>query len=139
MIDNPYQDLLDKEPDFFNRQALQEGTAQRSGIALKQGEPKASEQSIIAALRTVEDPEIPVNLYDLGLIYNIEQQENGNVTILMTLTTPNCPVAGEIPKWVAEAVSKVDGVGIVEVMLTWTPKWTKNLMSDDAKIALDIL
>ncbi len=84
----------------------------------------------------MEDPEIPVNLYDLGLIYNIEQQKNGDVDITMTLTTPNCPVAGELPKWVADSVAKIEGTGKVNVILTWRPKWTKNLMSEDAKLAL---
>ena len=93
-------------------------------------------EDIISAIKTVKDPEIPINLYDLGLIYNIEQSDNGDVGILMTLTAPNCPVAGEMPKMVADSIIKIDGVGIVTVKLTWSPKWTKDMMSDDAKFAL---
>ena len=139
---NPYESLLDpekvkNEPDFFNVDARKEGAVAVSGIPLKSGEPLASMDAIIEAFQTVEDPEIPVNLYDLGLIYKTDQQDNGNVKVLMTLTAPNCPVAAEMPKWVGDAVASVDGVGEVEVTLTWTPKWTKDMMSDDAKMALD--
>ena len=97
---------------------------------------KCSMEDIISAIKTVKDPEIPINLYDLGLIYNIEQSDNGDVGVLMTLTAPNCPVAGEMPKMVADSIIKIDGVGIVTVKLTWSPKWTKDMMSDDAKFAL---
>ena len=95
-----------------------------------------NQEEIIKCIKTVMDPEIPINLYDLGLIYNIEQSDNGDVGVLMTLTAPNCPVAGEMPKMVADSIIKIDGVGIVTVKLTWSPKWTKDMMSDDAKFAL---
>lgn len=138
MTENPYQDLIDKEPDFFNKNAAKQGAMVSKGNTLKRGSKRAPIKKIIVALKDVEDPEIPVNIYDLGLIYSIDQMDSGDVKITMTLTTPNCPVAGEMPKLVAEVVSKVDGVGIVLVELTWTPKWNTNMMSEDAKLALDI-
>lgn len=96
----------------------------------------ASEDVLIEAMRTVYDPEIPVNVYDLGLVYDVSLAENGDVAIKMTLTAPGCPVAGELPGWVADAVAAVDGVGEVEVALVWDPPWSPDRMSDDAKLAL---
>ena len=83
------------------------------------------------------DPEIPVNLYDLGLIYSIEII-NKNVLIEMTLTNPNCPVAGQMPQNVGKSIENLEGLKSLEVRLVWQPKWTKDLMSEDAKLALDI-
>tara|TARA_B100000676_G_C17929113_1_gene759830 strand:- start:706 stop:1137 length:432 start_codon:yes stop_codon:yes gene_type:complete len=99
---------------------------------------EVSEATVIEAMQTVYDPEIPVNIYDLGLIYGLELAENGNVDIRMTLTAPGCPVAGILPGWVADAVAAVDGVGEAEVTLVWSPPWTPDLMSEDAKLALDM-
>ena len=93
---------------------------------------------VITEIKKIYDPEIPVNIYDLGLIYNTERMENGDVKVLMTLTAPACPVAGEMPYDVAAAVSAVDGVGEVEVVLTWEPAWTQDRMTDDAKLVLNI-
>jgi FeS assembly SUF system protein len=90
------------------------------------------------ALRTVHDPEIPVNIYDLGLVYRLDIAENGNVAIDMTLTAPACPVAGTMPGLVADAVAAVPGVGEVVVTLVWDPPWTPDRMSDDARMVLDI-
>jgi FeS assembly SUF system protein len=89
------------------------------------------------ALKSVHDPEIPVNIFDLGLIYDVDRQSNGNVYITMSLTAPGCPVAGEMPGQVATAVAAVDGVGKVSVELVWSPPWTPERMSDDARLALD--
>ena len=86
-------------------------------------------ERIIAALRTVHDPEIPVNIYDLGLIYRIEPKEQGLIEIDMTLTAPGCPVAGEMLKWVENAVAGVEGVGHVKVNLVFDPPWDKSRMS----------
>ena len=94
-------------------------------------------EEIIACIKTVMDPEIPVNLYDLGLIYSIENNNN-NILIEMTLTNPNCPVAGQMPKNVAKSIEQIDGLRSIEVKLVWTPTWSKDLMSEDAKLALDI-
>ena len=99
--------------------------------------PTPGENALIEAIQTVYDPEIPVNVYDLGLIYGLALAENGDVDIEMTLTAPGCPVAGVLPGWVADAVAAVDGVGEVEVTLVWDPPWTPDRMSDDAKLALD--
>jgi FeS assembly SUF system protein len=85
----------------------------------------------------VHDPEIPVNIYDLGLIYDVIRQDNGDVEITMSLTAPGCPVAGEMPGQVAEAVAQVESVGNVGVELVWNPAWTPERMSEDAKLALD--
>ncbi len=94
------------------------------------------EAPVIEALRTVFDPEIPVSIYDLGLIYVIDIAENGDTYIGMTLTAPGCPVAGEIPIWIQEAVQPVDGVGNVEVEILWDPPWTPEHMSEAAKLDL---
>ncbi|MEH6405347.1 MAG: DUF59 domain-containing protein [Sneathiella sp.] len=94
------------------------------------------EGAVVDALRTVFDPEIPVSIYDLGLIYVIEIDEKGNTYIGMTLTAPGCPVAGEIPLWVKDAVLPVDGVDNVEVEILWDPAWTPDNMSEAAKLDL---
>ena len=96
-----------------------------------------NKEEIIACIKTVMDPEIPVNLYDLGLIYSIENSNN-NILIEMTLTNPNCPVAGQMPENVAKSIEQIDGLRSIEVKLVWTPTWSKDLMSEDAKLALDI-
>ena len=95
--------------------------------------------SVIDALKTVHDPEIPVNIYDLGLIYDIIRHDNGNINITMSLTAPGCPVAGEMPGQVAEAVAAISTAGLVHVDLVWEPGWTKDRMSDDARLALDMI
>ncbi len=99
-------------------------------------------ERVIARIKTVYDPEIPVNLYDLGLIYKIDvaPKEDGsfNATIDMTLTSPNCPIAEEIPIRVQEAVLKEDGAKTVKVNLVWDPPWDKSRMSDEARMQLDM-
>ena len=89
-------------------------------------------------IETIYDPEIPVNIYDLGLIYDIVLLENNDIKIKMSLTAPGCPVAGEMPGQVADTIAKIDDVGLIEVELVWEPAWTKDRMSEDAKFALDI-
>ncbi len=114
-----------------------EGERARAGKPLGEGErPISGPEAIIEALRTVYDPEIPVDIYELGLVYDIEIKENGNVHIVMTLTAPGCPVAGILPGQVAEAAAAVPGVGEVEVELVWDPPWTPERMSEDARLAL---
>ena len=115
-----------------------EAAMARAGAPLEAGEEPASEQALVDAIKTVFDPEIPVNIYDLGLIYRLERAPGGKLAIDMTLTAPACPVAGEMPGKVAEAVAAVPGAGEVEVRLVWEPPWTKDRMSEDAKLALDI-
>ena len=96
-----------------------------------------TKNEVIKCIKTVMDPEIPVNLYDLGLIYSIKNRNN-NVVIEMTLTNPNCPVAGQMPENVAKSIEQIYGLRSIEVKLVWTPTWSKDLMSEDAKLALDI-
>ena len=91
---------------------------------------------IVAALKTVYDPEIPADIYELGLIYKIDVDDNRNIAIDMTLTSPGCPVAGEMPGWVENAVGSVAGVGQVSVKLTFDPPWDKERMSDEARLLL---
>tara|TARA_Y100001970_G_C14161857_1_gene819022 strand:+ start:872 stop:1264 length:393 start_codon:yes stop_codon:yes gene_type:complete len=99
---------------------------------------QVKKEGIINKIKEVMDPEIPVNLYDLGLIYNIDIDTNNNVKIDMTLTNPNCPVAGSMPEKVGLVVSEIENLSSVRVNLIWQPKWSKDMMSEDAKLALDI-
>ena len=93
---------------------------------------------IVESLKTIYDPELPVNIYDLGLIYDISLIDKNDLKIKMSLTAPGCPVAGEMPGQVANILAKIPNVGLIEVELVWEPAWTKDRMSDDAKLALDI-
>ncbi len=93
---------------------------------------------IIAALKTVYDPEIPSDIYELGLIYRVAISDERHVDIDMTLTAPGCPVAGEMPGWVENAVSVVPGVSGVKVAMTFDPPWDQSRMSDEARVALDM-
>ncbi len=96
------------------------------------------ESKIVDALRTVYDPELPVNVYDLGLIYKIEVKEKNLVEITMTLTNPNCPVADELPQSVKDAVEGVEGVAKATINLVFEPEWNKDMMSDDALLELGL-
>jgi FeS assembly SUF system protein len=93
---------------------------------------------IVAALKTVYDPEIPADIYELGLIYRVDISDERMVTIDMTLTAPGCPVAGEMPGWVENAVAAVAGVSGVKVNMTFDPPWDQSRMSDEARVALDM-
>ncbi len=101
-------------------------------------ELQALTDSIIAALKTVYDPEIPADIYELGLIYNVDIDDGRFVTIDMTLTAPACPVAGEMPSWVENAVGVTPGVAGVKVNMVFDPPWDQSRMSDEARIALDM-
>ena len=105
----------------------------KAGTVLENTENIASRDDIIEALKTVSDPEIMINIWDMGLVYKIEQKENGDVYIEMTVTSPMCPVAGVLPQQAAEAVSSVNGVGEVEVKIVWEPAWSLANLSDEAK------
>src|SRR6204780_360763 len=89
---------------------------------------------LVTALKTVYDPEIPVDIYELGLIYKVDVADNKDVAVDMTLTAPNCPVAGEMPRMVQEALEGVDGIGKVTVAMTFDPPWTPERMSEEAKL-----
>jgi FeS assembly SUF system protein len=120
----------------------QTGSAEPSvataGEPLPPGTNPAPEGEVVEALRTVYDPEIPVNIYDLGLIYGLSVSQVGAVDIEMTLTAPSCPVAGALPLQVAQTVAALPGVGEVNVSLVWEPPWTMDKMSTDARLALNL-
>ena len=127
MTEKKLQDFLpNKDSTYFKK-----NNNKNNLIQLKESE-------VIACIKTVMDPEIPVNLYDLGLIYKININQSNDVTIKMTLTNPNCPVAGSMPENVGKSIEKLDNFNSIEVSLVWEPKWHKDLMSEDAKLALDI-
>jgi len=95
--------------------------------------------SVVEACKTVFDPEIPVNIYDLGLVYTIDINKENVVSILMSLTAPGCPVAGEMPGWLVDAIEPLAGVKNVDVQLIWEPPWGMEMMSDEAKLELGFM
>jgi FeS assembly SUF system protein len=106
--------------------------------ALPPEETERMTDDIVAALKTVFDPEIPADIYELGLIYKVDLKDDRSVDVLMTLTTPNCPAAGELPTMVENAVASVPGVGVVNVNLIWEPSWSPDRMSDEARLVLNM-
>ena len=106
--------------------------------ALPAEETERLTHDIVAALKTVFDPEIPADIYELGLIYKVDLKEDRGVGVQMTLTTPNCPAAGELPQMVENAVASVPGVGVVNVNLVWEPAWTPDRMTDEARLVLNM-
>ena len=108
-----------------------------TGSAIPPEELERLTADIVEALKTVYDPEIPADIYELGLIYRVDIDDDKNIDIDMTLTAPGCPVAGEMPGWVENAVSLVPGVGNVTVNMVFDPPWTPDRMSDEARVALD--
>jgi FeS assembly SUF system protein len=106
--------------------------------ALPPEETERLGSEIVAALKTVFDPEIPADIYELGLIYQVDIKDDRSVDVVMTLTTPNCPAAGELPQMVENAVASVPGVGVVNVNLIWEPPWTPDRMSDEARLVLNM-
>tara|TARA_A100001035_G_C27370419_1_gene315451 strand:+ start:207 stop:509 length:303 start_codon:yes stop_codon:yes gene_type:complete len=95
-------------------------------------------EKIISEIKKIYDPEIPVNIYELGLIYKIEVKEDNRVTVEMTLTSPNCPVAESLPNSVKDNILKIDGIKDVDLKLVWDPPWTKDKMSEAAKLELNL-
>ena len=124
--------LADFLPDTSNGYIATAGTALANPVG--EADPIAVEE----ALKSVHDPEIPVNIYDLGLIYDVNRQKNGNVYVTMSLTAPGCPVAEHMPRWVEDAVRSVDGVGDVVVNMVFEPPWDPSRMSDEARVALNM-
>ena len=114
------------------------GGGEGTGSALPPEEVERLKNDLIAALKTVYDPEIPVDIYELGLIYRLEVDDDRNVEIDMTLTAPGCPVAGDMPGWVENAISAVPGVGQVKVNLVFDPPWNTSRMSDEARLELNM-
>ena len=113
-------------------------TATEPSSAIPRDELARMTDDIVAALKTVYDPEIPADIYELGLIYRVDIEDDRNVKIEMTLTAPGCPVAGEMPGWVENAVRGVEGVMDVEVEMTFDPPWTPDRMSEEAQIAVGL-
>lgn len=115
-------------------------TAERHGVWTPEGEvrPKVDEEKVLSMCKTVFDPEIPVDIYELGLIYAIDIEDDGKVKVEMTLTTPSCPSAQELPSQVEEAIRLVDGVTDVKVEVVWDPPWDQSRMSEDARLALNM-
>lgn len=109
------------------------------GETIAQEELDRITDGVITALKSVYDPEIPVDIYELGLIYKVDLDDTRHLEIEMTLTAPGCPVAGEMPQWVEDAVIKVDGVKTVKVNLVFDPPWDMSRMSDEARLALNML
>lgn len=118
-------------------EASASATPRATGSGIPPEELERLTQDIIAALKTVYDPEIPADIYELGLIYRVEVDDDRNIEVDMTLTAPGCPVAGEMPGWVENAVSAVPGVGNVTVNMVFDPPWDQSRMSDEARVALD--
>jgi FeS assembly SUF system protein len=115
-----------------------EQTADGQGSALPAEEIERLTTDIIGALKTVYDPEIPADIYELGLIYKVDIADDRKVVVDMTLTTPNCPSAAELPAMVENAVASVPGVGEVKVNVIWDPPWDPSRMSDEARVALNM-
>jgi FeS assembly SUF system protein len=115
---------------------MTENVAPQSG--LHQEELTRLTDDIVAALKTVYDPEIPADIYELGLIYKVDIKDDRSVDVDMTLTTPNCPAAGELPMMVENAVASVPGVGPVTVQVVWDPPWDQSRMSDEARVVLNM-
>jgi FeS assembly SUF system protein len=110
----------------------------KAETAIPEEELERLTMDIIAAMKTVYDPEIPIDIYELGLIYRVDINDNREVDIDMTLTAPGCPVAGDMPAWVESAVSAVPGVSVARVKMVFMPPWDPSRMSDEARIALNM-
>jgi len=136
-VDNKPTDQLELTPEVPASEAGA-AAAPAPGSSIPAEELEQLTADIVAALKTVYDPEIPADIYELGLIYKIDVDDGRNVAVEMTLTAPGCPVAGEMPVWVENAVASVAGVGQVSVKLTFDPPWDQSRMSDEARVALDM-
>ena len=125
---------LERKRDYL------EGFLQKKPESVAPGEPGGDvHQAVIEALKDIYDPEIPVNIYDLGLIYNVEVAEDADVVVTMTLTTPHCPVAETMPNEIEMRVASLPGVRDAEVVVTWDPPWDPSKMSDEARLELGML
>jgi FeS assembly SUF system protein len=118
--------------------AQAEAAAPAAGPALAAADVARMTDEIVTALKTVYDPEIPADIYELGLIYKVDIADDRKVTVDMTLTTPNCPSAAELPAMVENAVASVPGVGEVAVNVVWDPPWDQSRMSDEARVSLNM-
>lgn len=140
-LDEQIEKINQTEADLLRAMEIQEQMKDfvaTAGQSKPADEKTASEADVVEALKTVCDPEIMINVYDMGLIYNIEIRDNGDVFIAMTLTAPGCSVAGILPQQVADAVALVEGTGKVEVRIVWEPAWTMERLSDDARAMIEL-
>ena len=128
--------MSDDQDDANRRRAQPSGS--RGAVALPEAEIARLTDDIIAGLKTVYDPEIPADIYELGLIYRVDIADDRAVTVDMTLTTPNCPAAQELPIMVENAVASVPGVGPTKVNVVWDPPWDPSRMSDEARTTLNM-
>ena len=141
-MDNTTENLSSDLPDLTDLPEMPELPEPTYPLSATVGEPlaegieKADKEAIITALKAVQDPELMFDIYEMGLIYDIIQEDNGDVKIIMTLTSPTCPIAGDMPTMVAHAVSSVQGVGQVTVELTFDPPWTIDRLSDEIKLLM---
>ena len=128
----------EKDMPVIDTSAPEKAVETKEPVAIEDLSPEmaALTDDIIAAMKSVYDPEIPVDIYELGLIYRVDISDDRDVTIDMTLTAPGCPVAEHMPRWVEDAVRSVDGVGDVMVKMTFEPPWDPSRMSDEARVAL---
>src|SRR5438105_15388552 len=133
---------MNDNPTAETASARQDAGQPRANMALQSALPADETErlthDIVAALKPVYDPEIPADIYELGLIYKVDIADDRKVTVDMTLTTPNCPSAAELPAMVENAVASVPGVGEVEVKVVWDPPWDPSRMSDEARVALNM-
>ena len=125
-------------PDVQEAVRAEAAVETAEGSAIPAEELARLTDDIVAALKTVYDPEIPVDIYELGLVYKVDIDDSRDVAIDMTLTAPGCPVAGEMPGWVENAVGSVPGVGGVKVSMVFDPPWDQSRMSDEARAALNM-
>lgn len=139
ILQDPSKDYATSASHQSEEQADIEAWKPNRNESQHQEHPKEiDENAIIDAVSTVYDPEIPVNIYDLGLIYAIDLHEDGKIHVEMTLTAPNCPSAQELPIMIKQAIEKVDGVTEVEVEVVWDPPWDPSRMSDEARLTLNM-
>ncbi|MDM7983464.1 MAG: SUF system Fe-S cluster assembly protein [Maricaulis sp.] len=141
MTENTARDVIDLSGTAPKEDVIAEASAElpsAEASAIPADELARITDDIVEALKTVFDPEIPVDIYELGLIYKVDLEDDRSLKVLMSLTAPGCPVAGEMPGWVQEAVEKVDGVAKALVELTFDPPWTPARMSDEARLALNM-
>ncbi len=136
MEDRPSAQETTPVSDAFDQKGAS-ATLSATGSAIPAEELERLTADIVAALKSVYDPEIPADIYELGLIYRVDIDDDRNVDIDMTLTAPGCPVAGEMPGWVENAVSLVAGIGNVNVNMVFDPPWMPDRMSDEARVALN--
>ena len=130
----------DARQTFERKRDYLDGFLSQKPVELGEGEPGgAVYEAVIGALKEIYDPEIPVNIYDLGLIYGVEVSDGGHAAVTMTLTTPHCPVAESMPAEVELRVGSVPGVSVADVNLVWDPPWDPQKMSDEAKLELGML